>query len=464
VDANRLGDLTVGVATSAYQIEGAIDRDGKGPSIWDTFTARPGTIKNGDTGEHAAAHYDKVADDVDLLAWLGVDLYSFSIAWPRIQPHGSGPPNPAGVGFYDRLVDLLLERGVTPAATLYHWDLPEALHGEGGWPNRDTAERFAEYAMMIGEALGDRVPLWTTLNEPWVSAFLGYHTGMHAPGIRDDQAAVDAAHHLLLGHGLATQALRTTTKGRVGLVLNPTVVWPASDREEDVAAAWLVDGVRNRVWLDPVLGGAYPADVLHAFETVADISSIRPDDLATISTPIDWLGVNYYGPESAAATGPGGAPIGPGLDHLYMTRIEGDRTTMDWPIRPDGLTELLLRLHRDYGLASSSEAVGRQVELWVTENGAAYFDKPGADGEVHDEPRVRYIDQHLSAALDARDQGVPLAGYIVWSFLDNFEWAEGYEQRFGVVYVDYETQRRIPKDSAHWLRDLLRERDPQRQR
>jgi beta-glucosidase len=454
LDVNRLGDLTVGVATSAYQIEGAIDRDGKGPSIWDTFTARPGTIRNGDTGERAAAHYDKVGEDVDLLAWLGVDLYSFSIAWPRIQPDGSGPPNPAGIGFYDRLVDLLLERGIIPAATLYHWDLPEALQQQGGWPNRDTAERFAEYALIVAGVLGDRVPLWATLNEPWVAAFLGYHAGIHAPGIRDDQAAVDAAHHLLLGHGLATRALRTTTDGKLGLVLNPTVVWPATDRPEDVDAAWLADGVRNRVWLDPVLRGAYPQDVLDAFETVADTSSLRPDDLAAIATPIDWLGVNYYTPESAAAGGPGGTPIGPGLDHVRHPALDGERTTMDWVIRPEGLTELLVRIHRDYG----------PIELWVTENGAAYHDKPDADGQVHDPARIRYLDQHLSAALDARDQGVPLAGYVVWSFLDNFEWAEGYDERFGLVYVDYETQDRVPKDSAHWLRDLLVSRDPRPRR
>jgi beta-glucosidase len=453
VDVNRLGDLTIGVATSAYQIEGAIDRDGKGPSIWDTFTARPGTIRNGDTGEHAAGHYDRLDEDADLLAWLGVDLYSFSIAWPRIQPEGSGRPNAAGIAFYDRLVDLLLERDIVPAATLYHWDLPEALQARGGWPNRDTAGRFADYAMIVGDALGDRVPVWATLNEPWVAAFLGHHAGIHAPGIRDDRAAVDAAHHLLLGHGMATQALRTATKGRVGLVLNPTVVWPASDRAEDIDAARLVDGVRNRMWLEPVLRGTYPKDVLHAFEAVADLSALRSDDLATIATPVDWLGVNYYTPEAAAAGGQGDSPIGPGLDHVRHPPLEGERTTMDWVIRPEALTELLVRIHHDYG----------PIELWVTENGAAYHDEPDADGRVRDEARIRYLDRHLSAALDARDRGVPLAGYIAWSFLDNFEWAEGYEQRFGVVYVDYGTQRRIPKDSAHWLRDLLAAR-PRRRR
>jgi beta-glucosidase len=452
VDANRLGELTIGVATSAYQIEGAVGRDGRGRSIWDAFTARPGTIKNGDTGEHAAAHYDKVDEDVELLAWLGVDLYRFSIAWPRIQPDGEGRPNPAGLGFYDRLVDQLLERDITPLVTLYHWDLPEVLQEKGGWPNRDTAQRFAEYALTVANVLGDRVPLWATLNEPWVSAFLGYHAGVHAPGIRDDRAAINAAHHLLLGHGLAIQALRTETTGKLGLVLNATVVWPATDRPEDVEAARLADGVRNRWWLDPILRGTYPGDVLHAFEAVADISDVRAEDLAMIATPIDWLGINYYTPECAAAGGLGVTPIGPGLDDVRHPALDGERTSMDWVIRPEALTELLVRIHRDYG----------PIELWVTENGAAYHDRPAADGGVHDEARVRYLDRHLTAALDARDAGVPLAGYVVWSFLDNFEWAEGYEQRFGLVYVDYETQHRLPKDSAHWLRDLLIQRGPRR--
>ena len=449
MDHHRIGDLLVGVATSAYQIEGAITRDGRGPSIWDTFTAQPGTIKNGDTGEHATAHYDRVDEDLDLLSWLGVDVYRFSIAWPRILPEGVGRPNPAGIGFYDRLVDQLLERGITPSITLYHWDLPEALQQKGGWPNRDTAEQFAEYALTVGDVLGDRVTLWATLNEPWVASFLGHQIGEHAPGLRDDQAAVDSAHHLLLGHGLATSALRTVTRGKVGVVINPTVVWPASEREEDVAAAHLVDGVRNRWWLDAVLRGAYPEDVLAAFATVVDTDGIRPGDLDVIAAPIDWLGLNYYTPECAAAGPPGGDPIGPGIGGVRMRELEGERTTMGWVVRPEALTELLLRLHRDYG----------PIELWITENGAAYDTGPGPDGTVADEARVRYLDAHLDAALDARDQGVPLAGYIAWSFLDNFEWAEGYEQRFGLVYVDYETHERIPKQSAHWLRGLLARRD-----
>jgi len=389
---------------------------------------------------------------------MRIESYRFSIAWPRVQPDGRGALNRKGVRFYRRLVEGLLERGIEPVATLYHWDLPQALQDGGGWAARDTAERFAEYALIVGGVLGDRVPVWATLNEPWVAAFLGYSAGIHAPGIRHDQAAVDAAHHLLLGHGLATQALRTATSGRVGLVVNPTVIWPASDRPEDIDAARLADGVRNRVWLDPVLRGEYPPDVLSAFETVADLSAIRPDDLPTIATPIDWLGVNYYTPESAAAGGPGGGqggePIGPGLGGVRQPTLDGERTTMDWVIRPEGLTELLVRIHRDYG----------PIELWVTENGAAYHDTPDDDGRVRDDARVRYLERHLSAALDARDQGMPLAGYVVWSFLDNFEWAEGYEERFGVVYVDYTTQQRIPKDSAHWLRELQAARGPRRRR
>lgn len=448
MDHNRLGDLSLGVATSAYQIEGAVDRDGRGQSIWDTFTARAGTIKNGDTGEHAAAHYDNVADDLDLLSWLGVDVYRFSVAWPRILPEGVGRANPAGIGFYDRLVDQLLERGITPSVTLYHWDLPEALQQKGGWPNRDTAEQFAEYALTVARTLGDRVTMWATLNEPWVAAFVGHLTGEHAPGIRDDQAAVDAAHHLLLGHGLATQALRTVTPGRIGIVLNPTVVWPASGRPEDIAAAHLADGVRNRWWFDPLLHGSYPADVVQVLESVVDTDGLRPEDLDVISSPIDWLGINYYTPESVAGGPPGDDAIGPGIDHLKTRPLEGEHTTMGWVVRPEALTELLVRVHNDYG----------PIELWITENGAAYDTGPGPDGTVADEARVRYLESHLSAALDARDQGVPLAGYIAWSFLDNFEWAEGYEQRFGIIYVDYETQARIPKQSAHWLRDMLAQR------
>jgi beta-glucosidase len=280
---------------------------------------------------------------------------------------------------------------------------------------------------------------------------------VHAPGIRDDRAAIDSAHHLLLAHGLATQALRTVTAGKVGVVVNPTVVWPASDRPEDIAAARLDDGVRNRWWLDPILRGAYPDDVLEVCRTLADTSVIRPDDLATIATPIDWLGTNFYAPECVRAAGPGDdspqdRPIGPGLDGVRYHPIEGEHTSMDWVIRPDALTELLLRIHNDYA----------PPEVWVVENGAAYHDEPAADGAVHDDGRVSYLDRHLGAALDARDQGVPLAGYVIWSFLDNFEWAEGYDERFGIVYVDYGTQRRIPKDSAHWLRRLLLERGRRR--
>jgi beta-glucosidase len=448
MEATRLEGLRVGVATSAFQIEGAPTADGKGPSIWDEFTRVPGAIRDGSNADRADEHYVRLGEDLDLLAWLGVDAYRFSISWPRVQPAGRGRPNSAGLGFYDRLVDGLLEREITPLVTLYHWDLPAALQEHGGWTARDTALRFADYAALAAGRLGDRVGSWATLNEPWCAAFLGHHAGVHAPGTRDDQAAVAAAHHLLLAHGHGVGAVRSAGGREVGIVLNPAPVWPATDDEADREAARLVDGVRNRLWLDAVRHGRYPADVLEAFGEVADLSCVRDGDLGTIGTPIDWLGVNFYNPEQAAAGGDGRPAVGPGLDGITQPEIDAGRTQLGWPIHPPSLTDILRRVTDDYG----------PVPLWVTENGAAYDDAPDPDGAVRDEARVRYLDGHLTAALEARDAGVDLRGYLVWSLMDNFEWAEGLVPRFGVVYVDYETQRRVPKSSAHWLRDLLARR------
>jgi beta-glucosidase len=445
VDAMRLDGLQVGVATSAYQIEGAVTADGRGPSIWDVFCREPGAIADGSTGDDACEHYHRLEDDLDLLAWLGVDAYRFSIAWPRVHPEGRGRTNAAGLGFYDRLVDGLLERGIAPMATLYHWDLPAALQDAGGWASRDTAGRFADYAEVTARVLGDRVASWATLNEPWCAAHLGHQVGVHAPGVRDDAVAVAAAHHLLLAHGLGVEALRGTAAREVGIVINPAPVWPASEAESDLAAAHLVDGVLNRWWLDALIHGRYPSDVLEAFGAVADLSVIREGDLALIGASIDWLGVNFYRPERVAARGDGAPAIGPALDGIVAAPIDADHTQLGWPIHPPSMTDVLRRITDDYG----------PLPLWITENGAAYDDAPDADGAVRDDRRVDYLDAHLSAALDARDAGVDLRGYLVWSLLDNFEWAEGYVPRFGIVHVDYGTQRRTPKTSAHWLRDLL---------
>ncbi|HEX6255511.1 MAG TPA: GH1 family beta-glucosidase [Euzebyales bacterium] len=445
MDATRLQDLQVGVATSAYQIEGAVAADGRGPSIWDVFCRQPGAIADGSTGDDACEHYDRLEDDLDLLAWLDVDAYRFSIAWPRVHPDGRGRTNAAGLGFYDRLVDGLLERGIAPMATLYHWDLPAALQDAGGWAVRDTAGRFADYAEATARVLGDRVASWATLNEPWCAAHLGHQAGVHAPGVRDDAIAVAAAHHLLLAHGLGVEALRGAQAREVGIVINPAPVWPASDEADDQDAARLFDGVLNRWWLDAVVQGRYPSDVLEAFAAVADLSVIREGDPTIIGAPLDWLGVNFYRPERVAAGGEGTPAIGPALAGIVHPPIDAERTQLDWPIHPPSMTDVLRRIADDYG----------PLPLWITENGAAFDDAPDTDGAVRDDRRVDYLDAHLSAALDARDAGVDLRGYLVWSLLDNFEWAEGYVPRFGIVHVDYDTQRRTPKTSAHWLRDLL---------
>jgi beta-glucosidase len=444
----RLDGVCVGAATSAYQIEGAADADGKGPSIWDEFTRLPGAIADGTTADRAAEHYQRLDEDLDLLAWLGLDAYRFSVSWPRVQPAGQGRSNSAGLGFYDRLVDGLLDRGIQPMVTLYHWDLPAALQADGGWTQRDTALRFADYAALVAGRLGDRAASWATLNEPWCAAFLGHHAGVHAPGIRSDQAAVEAAHHLLLGHGHGVEAIRSAGGREVGIVLNPAPVWPASARSADGDAARLVDGVRNRWWLDALLRGGYPRDVLDAFGAVADLTCIRDEDAEVIGVDIDWLGVNFYRPEQAAKGGDGTPAIGPGLEGITQPAIDAERTQMDWPIHPPSMTAVLRRITDDYG----------RLPLWVTENGAAFDDAPDPDGAVRDDRRVRYLDGHLRAALDARDAGVDLRGYLVWSLMDNFEWAKGFVPRFGIVYVDYATQERVPKSSAYWLRDLLAQR------
>jgi len=438
-----------GAATSAYQIEGAVHEDGRGVSIWDTYARTPGRVVNGETGDIAADHYHRYPEDIAIMSDLGLAAYRFSIAWPRIQPGGTGPANERGLDFYRRLVDALLEAGIEPYPTLFHWDLPQELQDLGGWPERDTAYRFAEYAGLVHEALGDRVNHWLTLNEPWCAAFLGYGLGRHAPGHHDGREAVVAAHHLMLGHGLAVEQMRAKSAPGVefSIVLNLEPHRPASDSDADVAAARLVDGMHNRIFLDPILRGAYPEDVLAHLEPLVGLGHIQDGDLETISTPLDLLGVNYYRPGiTAARTEP--APdftLWPGDEWIEAIPQEGEKTTMGWVVDPGGLEELLLRLGADYG----------GLPLLITENGASFDDRVEPDGSVLDLDRVAFLDGHLRAVHRALEAGVDLRGYFVWSLLDNFEWAEGYSKRFGVVRIDYDTLRRTPKESARWYARVI---------
>ncbi len=422
-----------GAATSSYQIEGAATKDGRGPSIWDTFSATPGKVDGGDTGAVAADHYHRHPEDIALMKELGLGAYRFSIAWPRIQPDGSGRIEQRGLDFYRRLTDGLLEAGIEPWPTLYHWDLPQPLEDAGGWPERDTALRFAEYAAVVHEALGDRISHWTTLNEPWCSAFLGYATGRHAPGRTDPAAAVRAVHHLLLGHGLAAAAL---SEARIGITLNLSHVSPYAATDQD--AVRRIDGLQNRLFLDPVLLGEYPRDVIADLSALTDFSFVRPGDLKAIAAPLDFLGVNYYSP-SLVSEGGEGPTAYPGSEHIAMRDGGRPRTGIGWEIDPDGLLQLLTRLDRDYPVPP----------LYITENGAAFPE------ELHDSGRISYLDGHLRACAEAIARGVPLDGYFVWSLLDNFEWSYGYAQRFGIVHVDYATQKRTLKDSARWYAGVV---------
>jgi beta-glucosidase len=446
-----------GVATASYQIEGAVHEGGRGPSIWDSFSRTPGATESGDTGDVACDHYHRYQQDVELIARLGVPWYRFSLAWPRLQPDGRGPLNPTGVDFYLRLIDALQERGIDPWITLYHWDLPQALQDAGGWPARDTAERFASYAAAVHARLGDRVPVWTTLNEPWCSAFLGYASGRHAPGVRDHPAALRAVHHLLLGHGLAIEAMRGQARqgNRFGITLNLFPVMPATEAPADRDLARRIDGLANRLFLDPIFAGRYPADVLADTARIVGVDHIADGDLGHISAPIDLLGVNYYRryvvralPEDALPEGSGEATPAswPAAGNFEFVDRGRPRTAMGWEIDPDGLREVLQRVHADY----------RPAAIYVTENGAAFADDPDERGVVRDANRIGFIDAHLRSAHRAIAEGVPLRGYFAWSLLDNFEWSHGYGRRFGLVHTDYRTQRRTPKDSARWYGRVAR--------
>jgi beta-glucosidase len=445
-----------GAATASYQIEGAAKEDGRGPSIWDTFSSTPGKVAGGDTGEVACDHYFRYADDVRLMSDLDLAAYRFSVAWPRVQARGTGPVNSRGLDFYSRLVDRLLEAGITPYVTLYHWDLPQALEDAGGWPERDTAYHFADYARAVHARLGDRVQHWTTLNEPWVAAFLGYGNGVHAPGRREPAAAFRAAHHLLLGHGLAAQAMREAGAEEIGLALNLSpVITPAQVGDpaavpspQDAEAVSRIDALLTRQFLDPALRGEYPEELLAVIARNGGLAHIRDDDLKIINQPIEVIGINYYNP-CVVESGPGQAAdeAWPGSEDIRFCPVDDvPATAMGWPIVPNGLSRLLVRLADDYPEAG----------LIITENGAA-FDDVVEDGRVHDTGRTGYLDHHLRAVHAAIADGADVRGYLVWSLLDNFEWAYGYGRRFGIVHVDFDTQQRLFKDSALWYREVIKQ-------
>jgi beta-glucosidase len=428
-------DFVWGAATASYQIEGAAHEDGRGESVWDRFCATPGKVRNSDTGDVACDFYHRYRDDVRLMKDLGLDAFRFSIAWPRVLPTGHGAVNDAGLDFYDRLVDELLANEIEPFATLFHWDTPQALEDAGGWPARATAEAFAEYAEVAAARLGDRVRHWITHNEPWVHAWIGHSWGMHAPGRTSEADAVAAAHHMLLSHGWAVDAIRRASPdARVGITLNLAQAYPVSDTPEDEAAAWQVDGEGNRWFLDAIYRGAYPADLLERNELVAPV--VQDGDLEAISAPLDFLGVNNYF-RFLVEAGADGPRMAGNPDAVH--------TDMGWEVYPDGLHRLLVRVAQDYAPPA----------IYVTENGAAFGDVRVHDGRVHDPERTSYLSSHIDAVARAVADGSPVKGYFVWSLLDNFEWAYGYSKRFGIVYIDYPTLERVPKDSFYWYRDLI---------
>ncbi len=448
MDLNLPPDFELGVATSAWQIEG--DVAGRGRCNWDDFAELPGAIVDGATGEPACDHVHRLDEDLDLLTWLGVDAYRFSISWPRVMPTGTGALSPQGLDFYDRLIDGLLERGIRPVATLFHWDLPSPLEAAGGWPERDTAYRFADYAQAMGERYADRVDRWATLNEPWCSAFLGYCSGYFAPGRKEPGASLAAVYHLLLGHGLAIDRLRDLGARNLGIVLNLIPVIAQSESME--AATRHVDGLQNRIFLDLLAGNGIPPDIRESCASVTDWSFVRPEDTPILATPIDWLGENYYSVMRVAevdserhvdAIGQDIADI-PACPPLRFDP-QPPYTDMGWEVLPEGI-EMALRKATDHL---------PDVPLWICENGAAIAEEIAADGTVHDPNRIEYIDDHLRALLRARDRGFDVRGYFAWSLLDNLEWASGWTKKFGLVRVDPATGTRTPKDSARWYRDVL---------
>jgi beta-glucosidase len=438
-----------GVATAAYQIEGAVAEDGRTPSIWDTFSRVPGAIDNGDNGDVACDHYHRMPEDVALIHQLGVDTYRFSVGWPRIQPGGRGPVNEAGMAFYDRLVDELLGNGIDPWLTLYHWDLPDELEAAGGWPARDTAYRFADYSMLVFNRLSDRVRNWTTLNEPWCSAMHGYVHGVMAPGRQDLGDGMAAVHHLLLGHGLATQRMREAARepANFGITLNMGTADPATDSAVDHDAARRADGLGVRVYLDPLVKAEYPADVIADLAQEGVRLPVQDGDLVLISAPLDFLGVNYYFGQQYSGVGEDGRiEDAEGKPARRPVPFGKPTTAMGWEILPEKFTELLVRVSKDYP----------RLPMFITENGSAFDDVPDESGFVDDGDRAAYLSSHIAAVAAARQAGADVRGYFAWSLLDNFEWAYGYAKRFGLVRVDYETQQRTVKRSGLSFRDTIR--------
>ena len=442
-------DFLWGVSASAYQIEGAVDEGGRGPSTWDTFSAEPGRTLNGDTGAVACDHYHRYAEDVALMKDLGVGAYRFSFAWSRIQPTGSGPANPEGLAFYDRLVDELLAQGIEPVPTLFHWDTPQALEDAGGWLSRDITDRFAEYAAILGERFSDRVNRWITLNEPVVLTLFGYGVGAHAPGKQLLFDSLPVAHHQLLAHGKAAQALRSAGARNIGIASNHCPVWPASDSDEDQGAATLYDTLYNWMFADPILRGEYPNDIGDGMPGPV------VEDLKLIGHSVDWYGINYYAPTLIGApTGQAdtgatdGVELPPGLP-FEPRQVEGyPMTDFDWPVVPDAFGEILRTFKSRYA--------DQLPPLYITENGCAINDAPDSSGRIADQRRIDYLDGHLRALRAVIDEGIDVRGYFQWSILDNFEWAAGYSQRFGLVHVDFDTQQRTPKDSFLWYQAAIR--------
>jgi beta-glucosidase len=428
-----------GAATAAYQIEGAVREDGRGSSVWDVFAHTPGKVVNGDTGDIAADHYHRWRDDIGLMRDIALKHYRFSLSWPRILPEGTGRIESKGLDFYDRLIEGLLESGIEPWVTLHHWDLPSALYGKGGWLSRDTCDAFAEFTDIATRRYGDRVRHWITINEPWCIAFLGYGLGIHAPGHRNFQEALQVVHHLLLAHGMAMPVIRANVPESVaGICLNPSPQYPYGDSQEDLDAARRSDGFRNRIWFDPLAGRGYPEDVVDFAGALWP--EVGSDDLSIIAAPTDFMGINFYNPDYVESSND--AP----MFYRGVQPPNLPRTDMGWIIEPSGLTDLVTRIQTDYGDVWKSQ--------YVFENGAAYIDTL-VDGQVDDRKRARYIHDHLSALYRAIEAGVPVDGYFVWSLMDNFEWAEGYTRRFGVIYVDYPTQERIVKHSGRWYAEVM---------
>jgi beta-glucosidase len=441
-----------GVSSAAFQVEGAVHADGRGRSIWDTFCAEPGRIRNGENADVAADHYHRYREDVALMRELGVDAYRFSISWPRVQPTGSGAVNVAGLDFYDRLVDELLAAGIKPVVTLYHWDLPQDLQDAGGWQSRDTASRLADYATLVAKRLADRVHLWMPLNEPVVVTMFGHAVGKHAPGLELGFGALPVAHHLLLAHGLAVRALRAEGAGGIGIASNHAPTWPASQDPADIEAAENYDTLVNWLFADPVLRGEYPDPLL-----AAAMPGPVEDDLRVIAEPVDFFGINYYQPTLVGAANPDGeessalegAQLPPGLPFAPRELTGYPTTDFGWSIVPDGLRQILTTFRSRYG---------RQLPpIYITESGCSFHDVVDSDGRVHDQRRADYHRAHIDAVDKAISEGVDVRGYFIWSITDNFEWAEGYTERFGLVHVDYATQRRTPKDSYFWYRDFIRQ-------